>query len=110
MHRSVVLISAAFTAAALISGASAAGHDNAVSVGTATVYFGDLNLASAQGAKTLNQRIAEAATHACGGVPQFATHYRDAPEFVKAEFKRCRTQAIHAAINDVRRLRVADAY
>jgi len=110
MHRSMGLIFAAFTAAALVSGASAAGHDNAVSVGTANVYFGDLDLSTSQGAKVLNQRISVAATQACGGAPQFTTHYRDAPTFTKSEFNRCRTVAIHAAIDDVRRLRVADAY
>jgi len=110
MHRSVSVILAAFVATALTQGAPAADRAGAVTVGKVPVYFGDLNLASAAGAAVLEKRISAAAEQACGGAPQFATYYSSMPAYAKAEFNRCRTAAIHTAINDIRNARVAIAY
>lgn len=110
MHRSTGLFLTALAAAVLTQGASAADHNSAVIIGKSFVYYGDLNLATRQGAAALHQRISVAAAEACGGAPNYATNYRDAPGFFKAEFERCRTLAIRTAIADVRRTQVVDAY
>ena len=110
MYRSLKALSAAIAVAAFAQGASAAGYNNIVVVRNAVVYYGDLDLATPQGAAVLHERIANAADQACGANPHFSSHYGDAPAFVKADFERCRNAAMHAAIADVRRARVADAY
>jgi UrcA family protein len=83
-------------AAALLLGAAgayAASPDTAPSV---RVAYGDLNLASAQGASTFHARIAAAARTVCGAD---SVDIRNLREY--AEARSCETQAIANAEHDV---------
>jgi len=96
MNRSTCIAFAALIAAGLSWGADAAAL-NSVRVNRVQVQYGDLDLSSLQGSKTLRARIESAAARACGGNPVFATHYREAPRFEQAAFNECRANAIHDA-------------
>jgi len=88
-------------AAALLLGAAAAfaaGADGARSV---RVAYGDLNLASAQGASTFHARVAAAARTVCGADN---LDMRNLGEYAAA--RSCQTQAIANAVREVRSSRV----
>lgn len=109
MHRFASLVLGVVAAAALSAGANAADVTRSVIVGRAAVFYGDLNLSTAQGAATLHARISSAAAQTCGGAPQFVTSFSYAPRYTTMEFERCRTAAIRTAIADVRHQVVAVA-
>lgn len=87
--------------AALLLGAAAAfagGPNGAPSV---RVGYGDLNLASAQGASTFHARVAAAARSVCSADN---VDIRNLREFAAA--RSCETQAIAKAVSDVQSSRV----
>ena len=101
-HRRVTL--GGLTAALLLGAAAAyaAGPDAAPSV---RIAYGDLNLASAEGASRLHARIAAAARSVCA-----ADHVdiRNLREF--AEARSCQKQAVTNALRDVDSSRVLVGY
>ena len=84
-----------FAAAVMLSTLGLGGRADASSPvpvirGRSIVHYGDLNIASEQDAKTLLQRIEQAAKEACGGHPSFKT-YTATPDHT---FEECRSGTI----------------
>jgi UrcA family protein len=88
-------------AAALLLGAAAAYAASPDAARSVRVAYGDLNLASAQGASTLHARIAAAARSVCGADN---VDIRNLSEYAAA--RSCETQAIANAVRDVHNSRV----
>jgi UrcA family protein len=96
LNRSRRRITVGGLTAALLLGAAAAfaaGPDAAPSV---RVAYGDLNLASAQGASTFHARVAAAARSVCGADN---LDIRNLQEYATA--RSCETRAIANAVRDV---------
>ena len=90
---------AAFCAVAFASQATiAAPATSTVLVARVPVSYGDLDIRTPAGHAQLMVRISEAAMQACGGNPVFHTQYRAAPNFVRADFQRCRAEAERGAL------------
>ncbi len=89
----------AAVAAAVIAGSAHAGSPAPAS---RTVPYGDLNLASEQGANTLSLRVASAARQVCGADD---VDMRNLQAF--AAVRACESQAITRAVHDVRAPQVA---
>jgi UrcA family protein len=94
MSNAARFLASAFSAV-LFAAAAQAG--SGVVVRHVPVAYSDLDIGTPDGAAMLKERIAVAATKACGSNPHFDTQYRDAPRFVRADFTRCRTDAIREA-------------
>ena len=101
MYRSVGLIAFAAGFLALSQGAAAQGAADRVMVRQVVVSYGDLDLNSTSGAAALGARIEAAAIQACGGRPQFQTHYRDTGPYITSRFEACRSAAVGRAMAEV---------
>lgn len=109
MNRSFRFVLAA--AAAIMTASVAASAQDYVAR-HADIAYGDLDLSTASGQATLQQRIDSASAMACGGNAAFIGSYRDAPQFHDKEFARCETEARHQAVTSLTRhgVRVAGAH
>lgn len=74
------------------------------------VSFGDLDIASREGARALIDRIGRAARMACGGSPQFSSDYLVAPTFVTHEYELCRMRAESDAVASINAPEVTRLY
>lgn len=83
--------------AAVLLSASAASAADVVIVRHVPVSYRDLDLSTPAGVAVLHERISLAATEACGPDPRISTLFRDAPFFVKADYTKCRADAIGRA-------------
>jgi len=110
MFRSIAVSVAAAAIAVLAQSATAAAQSGASDVRQVVVPYGDLNIDKPHDAALLRERIAQAAIHACGGRPQFATHYREAGIFLSHDFEKCSAAAFDRAMSvvDAARARAAD--
>lgn len=97
MIRSISLAFAALTLGAVVGSAAAAPTQSIVER-QVVVSYGDLDPAVPHDAAILRERIAQAAMRACGGKPDFATYYRDAPRFAQKNFEKCRQAAFADAL------------
>ena len=91
---------AAMLTAALFAGSAGAAPDSSVIVKHVNVAYGDLNLATPDGRLTLQTRIAEAASRACGSNPAFTSH-PEARAFVESQYRICRSAAQHQALAEL---------
>ena len=98
MHIPVPTLAAAIMLAALSFGAHADTSSQPVKItGTSAVYYGDLNLTLPQDAKTMLERIEQAAAKACGGHPTFNS-ITGRPD---STFKDCRNEAVARAVKQL---------
>jgi UrcA family protein len=95
LQRTLGAVTLSIAAASILTAsapANAQPQDDAIRV---TVSYGDLNLARADGAKVLLQRIQAAADRACGEAPDVRLMSR------RAFYDACRAHAVAAAVTDV---------
>lgn len=100
MFRQMRLAGAVLVLAVFAQGAIAQPNDVTV-VRHAAVSYGDLNLSSPAGQSTLHARVEAAAATACGGSPEFDSLYQDAPQYVRADFEKCRAKAERSAFREI---------
>ena len=65
------------------------------------VRFGDLNLSTEAGARSMLIRIDQAARKACGGAPFFYGTYDIAPGLARKDFAACQANAVSTAIRSL---------
>jgi UrcA family protein len=98
MHISVPTFTAAIMLAALSFGAHADTSSQPVKItGTSAVYYGDLNLNAEQDAKTMLERIEQAARKACGGHPTF----NSITGRLDSTFQDCRNEAVARTVEQL---------
>jgi UrcA family protein len=107
MHTSIPTLTAAVILAALSFGAHADTSSQPVNItGTSAVYYGDLNLALPQDAKTMLERIELAARKACGGHPTFSS----ITGRLDSTFQDCRNEAVARTVEQLGALLVTRIY
>ena len=99
MIRRMSVLGALFAVAFASQSANAAPGGDDVLVANIPVSYGDLDLRTPAGQNALAARLASAANQACGGNPVFHAHFNTAPQFVRADFERCRIGAQQGAYN-----------
>ena len=79
-------------------------------VGKVHVELKDLDLANPADARTLLERLTQAAYRACGGDPKRDNHYRTRPEQTVKVYEECRANAVKRAIDQIGAPLLAQAY
>jgi UrcA family protein len=79
-------------------------------VGKVRVELKGLDLQNAQDARTLLQRLKQAAYRACGGNPRFSDSYRLRPEETVRAYEECRTNAVKRAVDQIGAQKLAQLY
>jgi UrcA family protein len=100
MRISTPIFAAAVLLAALSFGAhadSSADEPGTIIRGRSVVYYGDLNIETEQDAKSMLQRIEQAAKKACGGHPTFSTYTGG----LDHTFEECRGKAIQRTVKQL---------
>lgn len=97
MIRRFAVFGALIAVAFVSQPAAAAPGGDAVLVGRVQVPYGDLDMSTMAGQAALKARVSAAASMACGGSPMFHSRYHVAPNFVRADFQRCRVNAQQTA-------------
>jgi UrcA family protein len=79
-------------------------------VGKVRVALNDLDLGNSADARTLLDRLKQAAWHACGGDPKLHNSYRSRPEQTVKVYEECRENAVKRAIDQIGAPLLARAY
>src|SRR5689334_6085777 len=74
------------------------------------VAYDDLDLQSTDGARTLLERLKQAAYRACGGNPKLHPAYRTRPEKTLEVYAECRSDAMKRAVDQINVPLVARMY
>lgn len=81
-----------------------------VKTDTVSVAYGDLDLGTEAGARTMLKRIETAAKHACGIMPERDRFYRSNQDFVERAFRQCTSQSVREAVARLHAPLVTHAY
>jgi UrcA family protein len=79
-------------------------------IGKVHVELRDLDLTTAADARTLLERLKQAAYRACGGDPKLHNSYRTRPEQTVRVYEECREDAVKRAIDQIGAPLLARAY
>ena len=79
-------------------------------IGKVHVELNDLNLSKPADARTLLDRLKQAARHACGGDPKLHENYRTRPEQTLRVYEECRENAVKRAIDQIGAPLLAQVY
>lgn len=79
-------------------------------IGKVHVELKDLNLSRLDDARTLLERLRQAAWSACGGDPKLHDSYRTRPEQTVKVYEECRENAVKRAIDQIGAPLLAQAY
>lgn len=79
-------------------------------VGKVHVEWKDLDLNNPADARTLLERLKQAAYVACGGDPKLHNSYRTRPEKTVAVYEECRADAVKRAIDQIGAQQLAQLY
>jgi len=94
-------IAASFAVFAALGSLTAAARADDMIRQEIAVPYGDLNLTTETGARTLLARIDHAARAACGGSPLFYSTYTIAPTLADRAFAQCHNDAVTRAVSAV---------
>ena len=83
---------------------------NTQAIGKVHVELKDLDLTKRADARTLLERLKQAAYRACGGDPRFHNSYRTRPEQTVKVYEECRENAVKRAIDQIGAPLLAQAY
>src|SRR5882762_6505680 len=97
MYFSTPTIAAALLLGAISFGAHADTIQPATITGRSAVYYGDLNLNAEQDAKTMLDRIEQAAKKACGGHRTFSSYTGRLDD----TFDECRSEAVTRTVRQL---------
>lgn len=98
-----ILATATLTALTLLAPAAfgAEPNDKTQLIGKVHVDLKNLNLANAADARTLLERLKQAAYDACGGDPKLNNTYKTRPEQTVRVYEECREDAVKRAIDQI---------
>ena len=97
MRISIPALAAAATLAFSLPAHADTSADGSITRGRSAVQYGDINIATEQGAKIMLVRIERAARKACGGHPTFSA-YTGSLDYT---FEECRDAAVQRAVKQL---------
>lgn len=104
------VIGFSLAAISISAGLANAGSDFTTIRRDVPVAYGDLNLATEAGARTMLTRITNAAREACGGSPFFYGDYSMTPGLARKDFAACQTNAVNTAVKSLNAPQVMRVY